>query len=83
MSSVDGEYLMKSLKIDELEKILVAYERLLSEKNAMIKVVCPKSKKEGKSRLEMPIPPILFSPYKEIVEDQIVRVENMIRELRR
>lgn len=78
LTNIDGDWLMKAVKIRELDKAIASFKRMLAE-DGTIKFTIPKTKeKEG---MNYSVPPRLTSEFQETIRYYITELEAEKEEL--
>lgn len=73
LTDVNGEWLMKQIKVNELNKVIEVYKEALSvEREPIFKIMLAKTKsKEG---INFSVPPILREGFEKVVRSQLERL---------
>jgi hypothetical protein len=81
LTSVDGDWLLRNVKIRELERVLTAYKAAFNAfytPSIKLTVNTPK----GQDNIIFNIPPRLFGDFMEVIRKQIKELEAELKELR-
>lgn len=81
LTNVDGDWLIKNLKIRELERVITVYNKALSTINtSQIKLVVHTP--QGEDNINFLIPPRLFEAFQKVIVAQKKELEKELKEVK-